>query len=81
MPGVLTSAPQQGQTFNDFAEKAKRASVENRLEEAVALYAKALALQPKWKEGWWSLGTIEYDQDHYAKAARDFEKLIALDSA
>jgi tetratricopeptide (TPR) repeat protein len=30
-------------------------------------------------EGWWSLGTIEYDQDHYAKAAQDFERLLALD--
>lgn len=36
-------------------------------------------MRPKWVEGWWSLGTLEYDQDHYAKAARDFEKLIILD--
>lgn len=81
MPGVLASAPQQGEPFNDLVEKAKRANAENRLEEAAAFYGKALALRPKWKEGWWSLGTIEYDQDHYAKAAQDFEKLIALDPA
>ncbi len=35
-------------------------------------------MQPKWAEGWWSLATLQYDQDHYAKAALDFEKLLAL---
>ena len=80
MPGILASAPQQKSvTFSQLAEKAKSASDENRLDEAAALYARALALRPRWAEGWWSLGTIEYDQDHYAKAARAFEKLITLD--
>ncbi len=65
--------------FKSLSERAAKASSENRLDEAVLLYRKALALRPKWTEGWWSLATIEYDQDHYATAARDFEKLIALD--
>lgn len=65
--------------FKTLSEQAAKASSENRLDEAVVLYTKALVLRPKWTDGWWSLGTIEYDQDHYAKAARDFEKLIALD--
>jgi len=40
-----------------------------------------LALRPKWTEGWWSLATIEYDQDQYAKAALAFQKLVTLDPA
>lgn len=81
-PGSLTSAPQSKRdSFDKLAERAKKASEENRLEEAISLYREALVLQPKWIEGWWSLGTLEYDQDQYAKAARDFEKLIALDAA
>ncbi len=81
-PGSGTSAPQNKRdSFNKLAEEAKEASEGNRLEEATSLYRKALALRPRWAEGWWSLGTLEYDQDHYAKAALDFEKLIALDSA
>lgn len=80
MPGILTSQPQQkSETFSHLAEKAKRASDENRLDEAAALYRQALAMRPRWAEGWWSLGTLEYDQDHYAKAALDFKKVIALD--
>jgi tetratricopeptide (TPR) repeat protein len=81
-PGTLSSAPQQrSAAFGQLAEKAKRASEESRLDEAAALYAQALTLRPQWKEGWWALGTLEYDRDHYAKAALDFKRLIALEPA
>jgi tetratricopeptide (TPR) repeat protein len=66
--------------FQALATQAEQASQQNRLDDAVGLYQKALALKPAWAEGWWSLGTIEYDRDNYAKAARAFEKLIALDA-
>jgi tetratricopeptide (TPR) repeat protein len=68
-------------SFATLSKQAAEARDADRLEEAVTLYTRALALQPKWVEGWWSLGTLEYDQDHYAKAALDFQKMIALDSA
>jgi predicted Zn-dependent protease len=68
-------------SFATLSKQAAEARDADRLEEAVSLYTKALALQPKWAEGWWSLGTLEYEQDHYAKAALGFERLIALDSA
>jgi predicted Zn-dependent protease len=71
--------PSNTAQFKTLSEQAAKASSENRLDEAVVLYTKALALRPRWADGWWSLATIEYDQDHYAKAARGFEKLIALD--
>jgi predicted Zn-dependent protease len=66
--------------FKTLSERAAKAAEENRLEEAAALYRKALGLKPGWADGWWSLATIEYDQDQYAKAARDFERLLALDA-
>jgi len=66
-----------GATFAQLAEKAQKASEQNRLDEAARLYAKALAIKPKWAEGWWALATLEYDQDHYPKAAAAFEKLVA----
>lgn len=68
-----------GETFTQVAEKAKKASDENRLDDASRLYERALAMRPGWTEGWWSLGTVEYDQDHYLKAAQAFEKVLALD--
>ena len=78
-PMTLKGAPRRsGSTFNQLTARAKKASEENRLDEAARLYARALVLRPKWAEGWWGLGTLRYDQDHYAKAAEDFEKLLAL---
>lgn len=68
-------------SFATLSQRAAEARDANRLEEAATLYTKALALRPKWTEGWWSLGTIEYDQDRYAKAALAFQKLVALDPA
>jgi tetratricopeptide (TPR) repeat protein len=65
-------------SFNQLAAKAQKASEENRLDEAARLYARALAIKPKWAEGWWSLATLEYDQDHYAKSAAAFKKLVPL---
>ena len=44
----------------------------------MGLYAKALKLLPTWADGWWSLGSIAYDRDDFAKCAPAFQKLTAL---
>ena len=80
-PGALAIAQQHGGvSFSQLAAKAQKASEENRLDDAARLYARALAMKPNWAEGWWALATLEYDQDHYAKAAAAFKKTIALQS-
>jgi tetratricopeptide (TPR) repeat protein len=66
-------------TFSSLSAQANAAREANHLDEAVVLYKKALALRPKWAEGWFALGTIEYDRNHYAQAARAFRKLKLLD--
>lgn len=66
-------------SFDAIVRAAQQASDQNRLADAARLYRRALALRPRWVEGWWALGTIEYDQDHYTQAAPMFEKVIALD--
>jgi tetratricopeptide (TPR) repeat protein len=65
--------------FDRFSTAADAARHAGSLDEAVPLYRKALALRPAWQEGWWALGTILYDQDSPAEAARAFERLLALD--
>ena len=77
-PGAQTR--QSGTSdFAVLSAEANAARDGNRLDEAIAFYEKALALRPGWTEGWWSLGTIQYDQSAYGEAARAFEKLIELD--
>jgi tetratricopeptide (TPR) repeat protein len=78
-PGAMATAQQQGGvSFSQLATKAQKASQENRLDEAARLYARALAIRPNWAEGWWALATLEYDQDHYSKAAAAFQRLVTL---
>jgi tetratricopeptide (TPR) repeat protein len=74
--------PQTKPPSNSFATLSKRADEardSDRLKEAVALYTRALAVQPKWAEGLWSLGTILYDQNSYPAAARAFRRLVSYD--
>ena len=65
-------------SFSGLSARAMAAVEADRLDEAIPLLRKALALNPKWAEGWWSLGTTFYDQDRYADAAAAFQKVIAL---
>lgn len=74
----LVISQKNAPTFQELSEKARTASEENRLEDAATFYRKALALRPRWAEGWWSLGTLQYDQNHYGDAAASFAKLIML---
>jgi len=71
-------SPSTVSNFASLSAKADAARDANRLEEAASLYRKALALRPNWSEGWWSLGTIEYDQNSYPEAVHAFERLTAL---
>lgn len=36
-------------------------------------------MRPNWKEGWWSLGTIQYDRSQYAEAKHALQKVVAQD--
>jgi tetratricopeptide (TPR) repeat protein len=64
--------------FTALAAQANQARESDRLDEAVALYRKALALRPAWAEGWWYLGTLLYDQDDYTGAASALRKAVEL---
>src|SRR4029453_14054033 len=64
-------------SFATLSAKANAARDAGHLDEATSLYRQALAVDPTWQEGWWSLGTILYDQDSYPSAARAFRRLLA----
>jgi tetratricopeptide (TPR) repeat protein len=70
------AAPADFTTLSTRAESAREAG---RLDEAVSWYRQALAIRPAWKEGWWGLGTILYEQDAPAPAARAFRRLVSID--
>jgi tetratricopeptide (TPR) repeat protein len=75
---AAAQAPAKPAEFDSLASRAAAARDSDQLDQAVSLYRKALVLRPNWAEGWWSLGTIEYDRNDYATGARDFQKLLPL---
>lgn len=77
-PQAGASAPSRD--FESLRKRADEARDAGRLDEAAKLYHRALAINPKWAEGWWSLGTLQYDSDRYAEAELAFEKVVALDA-
>jgi tetratricopeptide (TPR) repeat protein len=77
-PLAAQTQPNPASDFRALASHANAARDANDLEAALALYKSALTLQPGWKEGWWSLGTIQYDRSSYAEAAQAFQKVVTL---
>ena len=65
--------------FATLAAQADQASQQDRLDEAIVLYRKALAIRPSWSEGWWSLGTIQYDRNNFKSAAGAFQHAATLE--
>ncbi|MDE3201467.1 MAG: tetratricopeptide repeat protein [Acidobacteriota bacterium] len=65
--------------FETLSRQAMDALNADNLDKAEPLFRKALALNPKWAEGWWSLGTSFYDQNRFAEASLAFQKVVALD--
>ena len=80
VPTSLLSAQNKKSSadFGTLSKQADAARDAERLDDAVALYQKALALSPKWAEGWFSLGTLEYERNDYAAAARAFRAVLPL---
>jgi tetratricopeptide (TPR) repeat protein len=81
-PQGVPQAPAHSQPSTQFQNLSKRAMEAldaDKLQEAIPLFRKALALDPHWVEGWWSLGTAYYDQESYAEAELAFQRVVAID--
>ncbi len=64
-------------TFQQLSAQAASSREAGRADEAIRFYRGALQLQPDWAEGWWYLGTLNYDGDHYSEAIPAFQRLVA----
>jgi tetratricopeptide (TPR) repeat protein len=71
---------QNGGEFAEIASQAETARDADRLSDAVFLYTKALALRPSWTEGWFTLGTIQYDRNNFQDAVLALRRAVALDA-
>lgn len=74
-PAASAPAARPSAALKARADQAREAG---NIDEAIPLYRKALAAEPNWAEGWWSLATLLYDRDQYAEAARAFKRAATL---
>ena len=74
---IAQTAPQ---TFDELSMTARKAYEANRLDEAVQLYTRAVKVRPDWAEGWWALGMIEYERDHYHGCRDALTRMVQLDT-
>jgi tetratricopeptide (TPR) repeat protein len=67
--------------FETLAAQALAARQAGKTDEAVQNYRAGVELRPDWEEGWWYLGTLLYDSDHFSEAIPALHHLVGLDSS
>lgn len=75
----LLAAGEKRADFQRLSGEATAARAQNRIQDAIGLYRRAVAARPSWAEGWWFLGELLYERDQYLEARDALRRLVALD--
>ena len=78
LPLATTAAQNPAPNFGEIAAQAAAAREVNDTSRAIELYTQALQLDPKWQDGWWSLGVLDYASNNYTDAIEAFSRLLTL---
>jgi len=76
--GQSAATARTAESFQSIVQSANAAREAGNADEAIRGYSRAVALHPTWAEGWWDLGTTQYETNHYADAVTSLRKLVAL---
>jgi tetratricopeptide (TPR) repeat protein len=77
----LSQALSAPPAFDALVQQAVNARDSGHLDDALALYQKALKLRPDWDEGLWDAGSVAYDKDRFTDCAPLFRRLTAIKPA
>jgi tetratricopeptide (TPR) repeat protein len=77
-PAAPAAKPARAPGTAALMKQAAAATAERKLDEALALYAKAVRLQPSLTEAHWYVGVLNYDLDRYEPARNAFRRVIEL---
>ncbi len=75
----VPAQPTKRRTTPPATQRAEAARQADNLAEAINLFQQAVRQKPNWIQGWWSLGTIYYQQDRYGEGREAFKRLVALE--
>ena len=80
---IRTDSPAQEDasslSFEQLAERAQAAMDTNRTADAIRLYGRATRLRPDWSEGWWHLGTLQFDAARFPEARDAFAHFVSVE--
>jgi len=65
-------------SFEELAKAAEQARSENKDDQAIKLYSRALMAKPQWPEGLWYVSTLLYEKDRYADARDRLRHFVSL---
>jgi tetratricopeptide (TPR) repeat protein len=65
---TLAAAQSEPASFDSLAQSATAAREQGEFPRAIDLYRQAVEINPKWQDGWWFLGSLEYGTNAYAPA-------------
>jgi tetratricopeptide (TPR) repeat protein len=78
-PTTATALEKANQaTAQQAQQKAAEKANEAGSPDAPALYRKALVGNPRWTDGWWALGTLEYAKQRYPECRDAFRQMARL---
>jgi tetratricopeptide (TPR) repeat protein len=63
-------------SFENLRRKAADEAEAGKTTDAERDIRQALDIHPDWKEGWWNLGTLEYETNQYKEASQAFQKVV-----
>lgn len=73
-----SSASAANAQFDKIVAQAEEARKAEQWDEAIALYAKAVKLRPKYVEGYWYQGTAYYSLDKFTECRDKFREVVRL---
>jgi tetratricopeptide (TPR) repeat protein len=65
---TLGAAQSSPASFDSVTQSAAAAREQGDLARAIDLYRQAVEINPKWQDGWWFLGSLQYGINAYAPA-------------
>jgi tetratricopeptide (TPR) repeat protein len=77
LPGLAAA---QNPSFDDLVLKASAAREQNDIPQAIELYTQAEQLNPKWPDGWWFLGSLQYGIDAFGPTRDALTHYIEMNS-
>ncbi len=75
---VFARAQANPNGFDDVVQRARTARERDDVPRAIELYTQAVQLKPEWPDGWWFLGSLEYEAEAYPASRDTLTHYIAM---